>query len=173
MLAAVDLHQLAQSFSAQPGLMKASALLAGEPQARLDHPPAQRFARDLQPVLLGQHLGRQRRAEVGVSGAHQLDCPVTQLIRQPVVRWPATGLVRDGTGATQAVGLQEPVRLPSADCQNHGGRGDGAPAIRHLAQHLNPLQVAFAHRHPTQARSPSRCTWPGRLTFLLCSEVTL
>jgi hypothetical protein len=31
MLAAVDLDQLAQSLAPQPGLMKASALLAGEP----------------------------------------------------------------------------------------------------------------------------------------------
>ena len=41
MLAAVDLDQLAQGLAAQPGLMKASALLAGEPQTRVDHPPTQ------------------------------------------------------------------------------------------------------------------------------------
>src|ERR687894_113416 len=42
MLAAVDLDQFAQGLAAQPRLMKASALLAREPQARLDHPLAQR-----------------------------------------------------------------------------------------------------------------------------------
>src|SRR5215210_8149803 len=45
-LAAVDLDQLAQGLAAQPGLMQASALPAGEPQARVDHPPAQRLPRD-------------------------------------------------------------------------------------------------------------------------------
>ena len=49
MLAAVDLDQLAQGLAAQPGLMEASALLPGEPQARLDHPRAQRLAADLEP----------------------------------------------------------------------------------------------------------------------------
>ena len=38
MLAAVDLHQLAQGLAAQPRLMKRAALLAGEPQARPRHP---------------------------------------------------------------------------------------------------------------------------------------
>src|ERR687894_782004 len=41
--AAVDLDELAQGLAAQPRLMKASALLAGEPQGCLDHPPAQRL----------------------------------------------------------------------------------------------------------------------------------
>ena len=173
MLAAVDLDQLAQGLAAQPGLMEASALLAGEPQARLDHPCAQRLAADLEPVLLEELLGRERRAEVGIGGAHQLDRLVPHLIRQPVVRRPATGLVCDGAGATQAVGLHEPVHLPGAESQHCCCRGNGAPAVGHLAQHLDPLQVPLAHHHPAQARSPSPCAWPGRLTFLLCSGVTL
>jgi hypothetical protein len=37
-LAAVDLHQLAQALAAQPGLVEAAALPAGEPQARVGHP---------------------------------------------------------------------------------------------------------------------------------------
>ena len=78
MLAAVDLDQLAQGLAAQPGLMEVPALLAGEPQARVDHPLAQRLPRDLQPVLLGQHLGRERRAEVGVGRADQ-----PELLRRP------------------------------------------------------------------------------------------
>jgi hypothetical protein len=38
MTAAVNLHRLADTFPAQPQLMKPSALFAGEPQAVFDHP---------------------------------------------------------------------------------------------------------------------------------------
>ena len=53
MLAAVDLHELAQGLAAQPWLMEAAALPAREPQAGLGHPAAQRLARDLQLMPLG------------------------------------------------------------------------------------------------------------------------
>src|SRR5690349_24466561 len=39
-LAAVDLDEFAQGLAAQPGLVEAPALLAGEPQAGADHPLA-------------------------------------------------------------------------------------------------------------------------------------
>ena len=43
-LAAVDLYQLAVGFTPQARLMKASSLLARQPQPILDHPPAQRLS---------------------------------------------------------------------------------------------------------------------------------
>jgi hypothetical protein len=173
-LAAVDLDQLARGLAAQPGLVEAPPLLAGEPQARVHHPRAQRVARDLQAVLLGQGLGRERRAEVGVTTlAHQPGRAFAGGGGDLVVRRPAAGLVRDGAAAAQPIGRQQPVDLPRAQRQHRRRRRrDGASAAGHLGQHRDPPEIPPAHRHPVQARSPAAHSRAGRVTFLLGSGVT-
>ncbi len=65
-LAAIDLDQLAQVLAAMARLVKALALGPRQPEPGLDHPGAQRLARDPQSVALLELLGRQGWAEIGV-----------------------------------------------------------------------------------------------------------
>src|SRR6516225_6846317 len=66
MLAAVDLHQLANAVTPRPRLVDALALLAVSPQPGFDHPLAHRFPAKGNPMILTQLLGRQRRAKIPV-----------------------------------------------------------------------------------------------------------
>ena len=93
MLAAVDLHQLAirpRGAAAADGTVRRCLRDNQRPASR--HPLAQRLARHRQAVLLGQLLGRQRRAEVGVALAHQLQRLVPHAVADAVVRRAATRL---------------------------------------------------------------------------------
>ena len=66
MLAAINLHELAQALPSQPQLVKAAALLAGQPQALGHHPAAQGLARDDETMLLGEHFRCERWSEIGI-----------------------------------------------------------------------------------------------------------
>jgi hypothetical protein len=66
-LAAVDLHQLANAVAPGAGLMDAlSPLLAITPQPGLDHPQPQGLTTERNPMNLAQLLGRQGRTEIPV-----------------------------------------------------------------------------------------------------------
>ena len=147
--------------------------LAREPEAGFGHPAAQRLARDFQLMPQGQHLGHQGRAEIRVVRAHPCHGPVPHILLDAIVRRPATALVRQAAGAARPIDLQQPVHLPCAQGQDHRcGRHRPRPA-HDLAQHLDPLQLPLAQCRPPQACSPNHDAAAGRLTFLLCSEVTL
>src|SRR5215469_1894328 len=66
-LAAVNLHQLADTIAPVTGLMNAlSPLFAIKPQPGFDHPKPQRLTTERNPMNLAQLLGRQRRTEIPV-----------------------------------------------------------------------------------------------------------
>ena len=66
-LAAVDLHQLADAVPPGTGLMDAlSPLLPIAPQPSLDHPQPQCLTTKRDPMNLAQLLGRQSRAEIPI-----------------------------------------------------------------------------------------------------------
>src|SRR6516165_4532624 len=67
MLAAVDLYQFANALAPRPWPVDAFALLAIAPQPVGDHPLAQRFTTNCNPIILAQLLGRQRRAKIPVN----------------------------------------------------------------------------------------------------------
>jgi hypothetical protein len=121
-LAAVDPDQLAVGFTPQARLMKASSLLARQPQPILDHPPAQRLSRDFDSVLLEQNLRRQARAEIGIARRNQFDHILADARNKPVVRGAAASLVDQRSAATIAIRGQQPVRLPRAQPQNRRGQ---------------------------------------------------
>jgi len=71
-LAAVDLHQLANAVAPGAGLMDAlSPLLAIHPQLGLDHPQAQCLATERNPMNLVQLLRYQSRAKIPITLANQ------------------------------------------------------------------------------------------------------
>src|SRR5260370_15195913 len=122
MVAAVDLDQLAVGFTPQARLMKASSLLAPQPQPILDHPLAQLLSRDLDSVLLEQTLRRQARAEIGIARPNQFDHILADARNKPVVRGAATSLVDQLSASTIALRCKQPARLPRAQPQNRRRR---------------------------------------------------
>ena len=76
-LGTIDLHKLTQAIAPRAGLMNAlQPVLPPNPKAGLDHPLPQRLDAEIQAVKLGQLLGRQGRAKIGVAltddGQHSL-----------------------------------------------------------------------------------------------------
>jgi hypothetical protein len=57
-VAAIDLNQFAVALASQSRLMKASTLLARQPEAIGDHPSPQRLSTHLKRVLVEQNLNR-------------------------------------------------------------------------------------------------------------------
>ena len=117
MLAAVDLHQLAQTLAPQPRLVQLPALLAGVPKAGADHPLAQRLSGDRQAMALAQHLGRERRAEVGIAFSNMPKGQLAQAVTQGPVRPPPPCSVAQGHGAGSVEG-QKAMDLPAAQAQH-------------------------------------------------------
>src|SRR3954470_14794723 len=83
-LLAVDLDQLAHVFTAMARLVKALAFGPRPPDPGLDHPAAQRLARDPHIVAVRELLGSQGWAEIRIMLAHQGDGLVAQNIRQAI-----------------------------------------------------------------------------------------
>ena len=118
MLAAVDLHQLADALAPVAGLMNPLApLLAIEPQPVFDHPQPQRLAAERDPVHLAQLLGRQGRAEIPVALANDRQrLGAKRLGLAPVAR--ATAPLRDQARRTLGpVRLQQPEYLTPLEPQ--------------------------------------------------------
>jgi hypothetical protein len=89
-LTAVDRNQLAGTLAAVARLVDGlGPRLAPGPDPGGHHPAAQGLAADLDLVPLGQLLGRERRAEVGVALAHQRQGGMAHSVRQAVVARPA------------------------------------------------------------------------------------
>ena len=94
MLAAVDLHQLADTLAPRPRLVNLLALLAITPQPGFDHPLTQRFTANRDPMILAQFLGRQGRAKVPVPLADDCQNRAPQRLGLPPVT-AATASFRD------------------------------------------------------------------------------
>ena len=142
----VDLDQLARAFPPQARLVKRPTLLARQPQPVMQHPLAQGLARDLQPVIRGQLLGGQRRAEIRVALPDERQRVVPDGRIDAVVRGPAAGLVTDRSRASGIEHLQEPMNLARTEIQHVGRRANRHPPLHDLAQDLDAVQLALAHQ---------------------------
>jgi hypothetical protein len=87
-----------------------------------------------------------------------------------VVRRPTARLVPDRSRTIGAVALQQAKHLAPGQSEYAAGGPDAQLAVIDLRQHLDPVQLALAHHHPSHA-APPRCR-REEVTFLLCSWVT-
>ena len=111
MLAAVDLHQFADAFAPRPRLVNLLALLAIAPQPGFDHPLAQRFTGNRDPVILAQLLGCQGRAKIPIPLADDCQNRAPQCLGLAPVT-AATASFRDQAARTfDPIGLQQPKHL--------------------------------------------------------------
>jgi hypothetical protein len=98
-LAAIDLDQFADAIAPRPRLVNLLALLAIAPQPGFDHPLAQRFTANRNPMILVQLLGRQGRAKIPVPPADDRQNRAPQRLGLTPVA-PATASFRDQAGRT-------------------------------------------------------------------------
>lgn len=91
MLAAVDLHQLAQTRAPGPRLVDLRrALPARNPQPGIRHQMPHGFLRQCDPVAFVQLLAGERRSEIGVALADQRQGLRTQIDGQLMIARAAT-----------------------------------------------------------------------------------
>jgi hypothetical protein len=98
-LGAVDLHELTQAIAPSAGLMDAlQPVLSPNPKAGADHPLPQGLDAEIQAVKLGQLLGRQGRAKIGVAltddGQHTLAEHRTQCSVAAIAAFPGDHTIR-------------------------------------------------------------------------------
>src|ERR1700674_2904787 len=121
-LGTVDLHQFTEAIAPSAGLMDAlQPVFPANPNTGADHPLPQGLDAEIQAVKLGQLLGRQGRAKIGVALTHNGQNGLTEHRAQSPVAWPAA-LPRNQTVRTISVeGLQQSVDLSASDANQPGG----------------------------------------------------
>ena len=161
MLAAVDLHQFADAFAPRPRLVNLLALFAIAPQPVSDHPLAQRFTGNRDPVILTQLLGCQGRAKIPIPLADDCQNRAPQCLGLAPVT-AATASFRDQAAWTfDPIGLQQPKHLTPLEPQQLARRFRRQPLLVQIPQNLQPRKLPIAHqsyRHPQHPRkSPGKC----------------
>ena len=160
---AIDLHQFAKAIA--PAAWLENPLLAfatRDPDASLGHPLPQRLLGDRDPVQFDQLLPRQRRAEIQIAFADQIQRRIAKLLAVAPIAWPRS-LLRNQTGRTRVViGLQQPVHLTSAEAKQLSGLDDAQALITDLLNNFEAMQFFLRHGDQTGHDDSDR-TWsrPG------------
>jgi hypothetical protein len=102
-----------------------------------------------------------RRPETRIALANQRYRIIANAVADPVVRRSANRLVPDRRRAVRAHPLQKPTDLAGAQIKHMRRRHHGHPAVDHLRQNLDPLQITLAHRNQSHLQSPPSSK-PGR-----------
>ena len=170
MLAAVDLDQFANAVAPRPRLVNLLALLAIAPQPGFDHPLAQRFAANRDPVILAQLLGRQGRAKIPVPLADDRQNRAPQRLGLAPVARP-TAATRNQAGRTfDPIGLQQPKHLAPLEPQQLPRRRKRQLSTIQILQNLEPPQLAIAHQKNSHPKHPPEI--PGAVSSRTGRRVT-
>src|SRR3954470_12791335 len=148
-------------------LVKALAFGPRPPDPGLDHPAAQRLARDPHIVAILELLGSQGWAEVRIVLAHQGYGMVAQDIREAIVGGSAAAPIRDRSWTAIPKAAPQAIDLTLTDLQQGGGRTWGETAALKAGQDIDPVQLSFAHQHHAHQFRSLRFPIPKgrRLTF--------
>src|SRR3954454_3153976 len=148
-------------------LVKARALGSRPPKPGLDHPTAQRLARDPQIMAVFELLGGQGWAEVRIVLAHQGDGMVAQESRQAIGGGSAAAPICDCSWTTILKAAPQAINLTLTDLQQGGSSTWGETAAVKAGQDIDSVQLSFAHQH--HAHQICRLRFPipkdRRLTF--------
>src|SRR5215212_7653340 len=128
-------------------LVKALALGSRPPDPDLDHPAAQRLARDPHIVAVRELLGGQGWAEVRIVLAHQGDGMVAQDIRETIVGRSAAAPIRNPRWTAIPKAAHQTIDLTLTDPQQRRGGPWGETAALKAGQNIDPVEVSFAHQH--------------------------
>src|SRR4051794_23047434 len=128
-------------------LVKALAFGPRPPDPGLDHPAAQRLARDPHIVAVRELLGRQGWAEIRIMLAHQGYGLVAQDIRETIVGGPAAAPIRNPRWTALSKAAHQTIDLTLTDPQQRRGGPWGETAALKAGQDIDPVQLSFAHQH--------------------------
>ena len=117
MKAAVQLHQFAEMRLALPSLAIGLAPALSPPQPCFPHPAPQALGSNLEPVVAGQMLTRQRRTKICITLPHPIQHCLAKLPRvSPVRSSPAVPMLQSPRPAP-AIPRPYPLGLPIAQLQ--------------------------------------------------------
>jgi hypothetical protein len=170
--AAVDLHPAAaggfgDAAAAGPGWAPGTRRGAAESAPQ----PADGFATDGEPMLLGQLLGQVRVVEAHVDGGHEADDLIQEAGRQPARRGPAAAAMQQGGRAALLKAPFEAPHLPDTQAQRLGHLSIRNPSATNSFYQSRSLQFFSAQREsPHGGRTFSRCSYPRTFS---CSTSTV
>ena len=154
-LRAVDLDQLTDALPAIARLVDPSAALHPiRPNAGVEHPEPQRLAADDDTVDLAQLLGGQRRAEIGVLRADQLQHLVLEAGRHLTVTRPTALLGDQRCSAVLLVGLGQALDLATLQTEQIRCCRVGEASATKIAEDLQPRQLLVAHEMQRHSGGP-------------------
>ena len=129
---------------------------------------AQRLLADGNLVAFDQLLRRQRRAEVPIVIAHQVERGIAKILGMPPIAWLATPPRCQACGAVLGISLQQAMNLTSTEVQQFGRLHDAEAAIADLLDSFKAVQLFLRQsdetRHDGSKLKPS--------TFLSSFELT-
>ena len=137
--------------------MEGPPLLARQPQAVGCHPLADGLPAHLDAVPFLECLLGQRRSEVAIVPAHQLQRILSNTGLQMVVRGSAASPMDQRTATTVPVPDQQSVRLAIADRQHRRSGGRASPPGQNYRLHFDALQILRTHRY--QAHPLGHFNW--------------
>src|SRR5271157_1235644 len=150
MKASVHLHHFPKVFLALPPPPVSPPLPLPTPQPFRQHPASQRLAIQLQPVLRGQMLRRQRRTKAlayspAVLLPHQLQDLSPELLRVGSIRLPPRAAMLQPRRTFLPVPPPQPLRLPVAQPHQPSRVDHPQLATLHPGQQPCPPPLPLAH----------------------------
>ena len=170
---AVDLHQVAQALAPRSARMRAHlAPRLRPPQTVGDHPAAQRLRRQLVAVHLHQLLACERRTEVRVPLANQVQNRPSDRRVDRVVRPPPAPRRRQTRSTALPVAAHQTLHLAHAQTQPPSSLRLPQASLGHLPDHRHAIRLASAQKHLPVAH-PAASLPPKKGTLLLWRKGTL
>src|SRR5713226_4930994 len=156
MKATVQLDQLPKVRLALAAPSMRAALSRATPQARHQHPPAQRFVIDGHPIFSRQMFGRQRRPKALVDPAavflpDEREHPLPNRYLDRLIRRAPSAPMFQARGPFPPVPPIQPLRLAIAHVHQRRRRTQAQRPCGHTCQHAPALQLPRAHRCPSQS----------------------
>jgi hypothetical protein len=130
---AIDLHQFAKAITSAAWLVNPFlAFSASNPDTSLGHPLSQRLLGNRDSVQLDQLLTRQRRTEIQIAFANQIQRRIAKLLAvAPVAR--TRSLPGNKTGRSiPVIGLQQPMDLAPTEVEPFRSLDDAQASVTDL-----------------------------------------
>src|SRR5215469_1398806 len=121
--------------------------------------------------MLRQLFCRRRRAEVGVSLAHDRQRQGPNRSREPMVARFASALGEQARSTVLLEAMQQPKYLTPMQADQPAGVGNTKTTRLNPQQHLEPTELLLAHRHHRHGAPPGTPK-PGEVSPLLCTGVS-
>jgi hypothetical protein len=146
-IAAIDLHQLAQARATVSRLMQLRRpLFAGNPQPGLTHPAPHGFLRQHHAMTLGELLARQRRPKISIALTHQRHASRTDIHRQFAIAGLPTPRRNEPGGSGGLAAPHPPADLTLTQLQPFSRQYDRQAMLDDRLDDLHAFELVHADR---------------------------